>query len=202
MPRNFLVPSSPWLLRDVLRDLPLLFTKRVLAEIEVCQRQRGLRVEEYLLLMMQLSADTVLRSAAKPIAFRERRVVEEVVLDNDDDSGGTSSVGQHVPTGNADDHQNKVSKGLSRRDGSGGTSIGPMSPLDINVNFIEPFRELIRGARASGSVRPRATKWSTFRAPSSSRRGGSLHHRPPEALTATVDVTTVHRAIGRRSRAT
>ncbi|KAL5977644.1 hypothetical protein ACLOJK_039172, partial [Asimina triloba] len=33
--------------------------------------------------------------------------------------------------------------GLSRRDGSGGSPTGPTPPLDMNVEFVEPFQELV-----------------------------------------------------------
>ncbi|KAL5980084.1 hypothetical protein ACLOJK_036551 [Asimina triloba] len=88
------------------------------------------------------SVDAVLRSAVEPIASGERIAIEAIVPDNDNGSGGNSSVGQHLPTCNADDHRNTVSEGLPQRDGSRESSTGITAPLDINTEFIEPFREL------------------------------------------------------------
>ncbi|KAL5986466.1 hypothetical protein ACLOJK_014799, partial [Asimina triloba] len=68
------------------------------------------------------------------------RATEAVVLDSDEGSGDNSSVGQHVPTGG--DHRVIVGEGPSRRKGSRGSSSGSAPPLDINVEFVEPFREL------------------------------------------------------------
>ncbi|KAL5977662.1 hypothetical protein ACLOJK_039190 [Asimina triloba] len=79
------------------------------------------------------------RSVAEPVVSRERIAAEAVVPDNDDDSGGNSFVGQHVPTSDADDCRDTISEGLPRRDGSGESSTGPTPSLDINVEFIEPF---------------------------------------------------------------
>ncbi|KAL6003813.1 hypothetical protein ACLOJK_004359 [Asimina triloba] len=77
------------------------------------------------------SVDPVSRSAAESVASRKRIAAEVVIPDNDNDSGDNSLVGQHVPTGDADDRRNTVSKGLSQRDGSGESSTGPTPSLDI-----------------------------------------------------------------------
>ncbi|KAL6000452.1 hypothetical protein ACLOJK_024148, partial [Asimina triloba] len=88
------------------------------------------------------SVDVVSGSVAEPVASIEGRSIKAVVLDSDEGSSGNSSVGKHVPTCDADDHQNTVSEGLCRRDCPGGSSTSLMLPLDINVEFIEPFWEL------------------------------------------------------------
>ncbi|KAL6013655.1 hypothetical protein ACLOJK_004153 [Asimina triloba] len=102
------------------------------------------------------SADVVSRGEAEPIASGERIAAEAIVLENDDGSGGNSSMGQYVPTDDADDRQNAVSEGPSRRDGSGESSTSPTPSLDINIEFIEPFREFASSyiVRLQGSLRP------------------------------------------------
>ncbi|KAL5984445.1 hypothetical protein ACLOJK_018550 [Asimina triloba] len=52
------------------------------------------------------SVDAVSMSAVELVASRESRAAEAVIPDNDDGSGSNSSVGQHVPTGNANDRRN------------------------------------------------------------------------------------------------
>ncbi|KAL5978915.1 hypothetical protein ACLOJK_018810 [Asimina triloba] len=101
MPRSFVAPSSPWLLRDLLRDLPHLFIEQALAATEV------------------------------------------VVPDSDEGLGDNCSMGQHVPTGGVDDRRVIVSEGPFERDRYEGSSSIPVPQLDINVKFIEPFRELV-----------------------------------------------------------
>ncbi|KAL5986258.1 hypothetical protein ACLOJK_014591, partial [Asimina triloba] len=80
------------------------------------------------------SVDVASGSAAEPVSPVEGRVAEAVVLDSDEGSSGNSLVGQHVPTGG--DHRVAVSEG------SRGSSSSPAFLLDVNVEFIEPFREL------------------------------------------------------------
>ncbi|KAL5985158.1 hypothetical protein ACLOJK_036395 [Asimina triloba] len=79
MPRYFSAPSSLWLLQDMLRDLLPPFIERDLAARE--------------------GADAATGRAAELVALAEVGVVEVVVPDNDEGSGGNSSVGQQVPTG-------------------------------------------------------------------------------------------------------
>ncbi|KAL5994164.1 hypothetical protein ACLOJK_035036 [Asimina triloba] len=62
--------------------------------------------------------------------------VEVIVPNNDERSGDNSLLGQHIPNG--DDHHV-----APRREGSGGSSSVPAPPLDINVEFVEPFRQLV-----------------------------------------------------------
>ncbi|KAL5980244.1 hypothetical protein ACLOJK_036711, partial [Asimina triloba] len=125
-PLRLLAPSSPWLLLDVLKDLPHLFIEQALAT-----RERDLCVVEYLFWWRNWSA-------AESVALAEGRAIEAVVLDSDDGSGSNSSVGQHVPTGG--DRWITVSEGPFRREGFRGSCSGLAPPLDINVEFVEPFR--------------------------------------------------------------
>ncbi|KAL6000454.1 hypothetical protein ACLOJK_024150, partial [Asimina triloba] len=70
----------------------------------------------------------------------EGGAVMAIVLDSDERSGDNSSMGQHIPTG--DDHHVSVGGGSPRRKGFGGSYSGPAPPLDINVEFVEPFWQL------------------------------------------------------------
>ncbi|KAL5988778.1 hypothetical protein ACLOJK_026880 [Asimina triloba] len=88
-----------------------------------------------------MGADAVSRRAAEPIALVEGGAVEAVVSDNDEGSGGNSSMGQHIPSGG--DHRTAMGEGSSQRDGSGGSSSTPTPLLNINVEFIKPFQELV-----------------------------------------------------------
>ncbi|KAL5988760.1 hypothetical protein ACLOJK_026862, partial [Asimina triloba] len=82
-----------------------------------------------------MSTDAALGRVAEPIVPVEGRAPGAVVPDSNEGSGGNSSVRQYVPTGGA----HRVAMGDN---GSGGSSSAPTPPLDINVDFIEPFREL------------------------------------------------------------
>ncbi|KAL5986375.1 hypothetical protein ACLOJK_014708 [Asimina triloba] len=82
--------------------------------------------------------------AVELVAPVEGGAVGVVVPDSDKGSGDNSSVGQHVPT----DGDHRVGVG---EDGSRGSSSAPVPPLDINVEFIEPFQELKHLARAFSS---------------------------------------------------
>ncbi|KAL6004343.1 hypothetical protein ACLOJK_004894, partial [Asimina triloba] len=63
------------------------------------------------------SVDAALGSEAESVAPIEGRAAEVVVLDSDEGSGGPS-----------------------RREGFRGSSFGPVFLLDVNVEFIKPFR--------------------------------------------------------------
>ncbi|KAL5985088.1 hypothetical protein ACLOJK_036324, partial [Asimina triloba] len=85
--------------------------------------------------------DAVSGREAEPVAPVEGGAVEAVVPDSEEGSGGNSSMGQHVPIRN--DHHVAVGGGSSRREGSRGSSSGPTASLDINVEFVEPFWQLV-----------------------------------------------------------
>ncbi|KAL5980223.1 hypothetical protein ACLOJK_036690 [Asimina triloba] len=136
------------LLRDVLRDLPHLFLERALAARE------DLRVKEYLFPVTQLLPRvlTLSGSVAEPVAPIEGRAVEAVVPDSDEGSSCNSLVGQHVLTSGVDDCRVTVSEAsfpfrivlerwfLGR---GGGVLLVNAALLDINVEFVEPFGELV-----------------------------------------------------------
>ncbi|KAL6002573.1 hypothetical protein ACLOJK_034507 [Asimina triloba] len=84
-------------------------------------------------------ADAVSGRAVEPIAPVEGGAVEAVAPDSDEGSGGNSSMEQHVPIDGG--RRVAVGEGSPRRDGSRGSSSAPTPPLDINVEFIEPFWE-------------------------------------------------------------
>ncbi|KAL6003835.1 hypothetical protein ACLOJK_004381 [Asimina triloba] len=86
-------------------------------------------------------ADTMSGRVAEPVALVEGGAVEAVVPDSDEGSSGNSSVGQHVPAGG--DHRIAMGEGPFQTEGSGGSSFGPAPPLDINVEFVEPFQKLV-----------------------------------------------------------
>ncbi|KAL6001096.1 hypothetical protein ACLOJK_006823, partial [Asimina triloba] len=95
-------------------------------------------------------------SAAEPFASIDRIAADAIIPDNDNGSGGNSLVGRHVPTGDASNHPDTASDGLSRRDGFEESFTGRTLPLDINVELIEPFRELASSSsiQLQGSLRP------------------------------------------------
>ncbi|KAL6003876.1 hypothetical protein ACLOJK_004422, partial [Asimina triloba] len=131
------------LLRDVLRDLPHLFIEQALAARESSIIM--LSLTSFLIGMSEIegpaghrvsfadgaigsaskSADAMLGSAAEPVIPVEGRAAEVVVPDSDEGSGG-----------------------LSWRVDPGGSSFGPTFLLDVNVEFIEPFRELASSCSA------------------------------------------------------
>ncbi|KAL6000549.1 hypothetical protein ACLOJK_024248, partial [Asimina triloba] len=76
-------------------------------------------------------ADAASGGAAEPVAPVGGGAVED----------GNSSVGQHVATGG--DYRVVVGEEPPQREGSGGSSSGPAPLLDINVEFVEPFRKLV-----------------------------------------------------------
>ncbi|KAL6001128.1 hypothetical protein ACLOJK_006855 [Asimina triloba] len=127
---------------DMLRDLLRLFVERVLAAREKLKDPHVVIMQIYLLTgSASKGTNLVSGRAVVPVAPVEGGAVEAIVPESDERSGDNSLTGQHIPIG--DDHHVAVGGGSPRREGFSGSSSGPAPPLVINVEFIEPFRQLV-----------------------------------------------------------